>query len=84
MNSPIALFVYNRFDHTKKTIEALSKNFLADKSDLFIFSDAAKNDKDKKTVQEIRAYLKGISGFQSVHVVEKQNNDGLAKSIIGG
>ena len=41
--SPIILFVYNRPDHTKKTIEALKKNDLANKSELFIYSDAAKN-----------------------------------------
>ena len=37
--APIALFVYNRFGTTKKTVEALKKNYLASQSELFIFSD---------------------------------------------
>ena len=42
--APIILFVYNRPWHTRKTIEALQKNELADQSDLIIYSDAPKND----------------------------------------
>ena len=40
--APIVLFVYNRPDHTKQTLEALSKNCLANKSRLFIYSDGPK------------------------------------------
>jgi hypothetical protein len=42
--APIALFVYNRPEHTQKTIDALRQNDLASGSDLFIFSDGAKNE----------------------------------------
>ena len=42
--APIVLFVYNRPDHTKQTVEALQKNELAIDSELFIYSDAAKNE----------------------------------------
>ena len=48
--APIALFVYNRPEHTKKTLEALQKNTLAQNSELFIFSDGPKNNQDKKAV----------------------------------
>lgn len=34
--APIVLFVYNRPDHTKQTVEALQKNVLAVDSELFI------------------------------------------------
>lgn len=37
--APIALFVYNRPRHVRYCIESLQKNFFADKSELFIFSD---------------------------------------------
>lgn len=40
--APIVLFVYNRPWHTQQTIEALQKNKFAPKSELFIYSDAAK------------------------------------------
>ena len=45
--APIALFVYNRPEHTRRTLAYLQKNLLADESRLFIFSDGPKNEADK-------------------------------------
>jgi len=39
LSAPIALFVYNRPDHARRTIDALRQNNLAQESDLVIFSD---------------------------------------------
>lgn len=82
--APISLFVYNRLGHTKKTIEALRKNKLASESDLIIFSDAAKNETGAESVKVLREYLKTITGFKSIIIVERSENFGLAKSIISG
>lgn len=82
--SPIALFVYNRPEHTQKTIEALLKNGLASQSELFIFSDAPKNEKAKEGVEKVRAFIKSISGFKNITILEREENFGLAKSIIAG
>lgn len=45
--APIALFTYNRADHTRQAVESLLKNAEAKDSDLFIFYDGAKNEKFK-------------------------------------
>lgn len=82
--APIALFVYNRLEHTKQTVEALKANKYAKKSKLFIYSDGYKNEVDKKQVLHVRGYLKSIDGFKSVDIVERQCNIGLAKNIISG
>lgn len=82
--APIALFVYNRHAHTERTIQALLKNPEAKHSDLYIFSDAPKNDTAKKVVDEIRSFITKISGFKSVHIIERTFNWGLANSIIDG
>ena len=82
--SPILLFVYNRPGHTKKTVEALRKNKLAQKSNLFIFSDGAKGMKEKKQVEEVRKYIKSITGFKRIEIIERKKNLGLASSIITG
>ncbi|MBL7057748.1 glycosyltransferase [Patescibacteria group bacterium] len=82
--APIALFVYNRPEHTRKTIEALRKNDLAIESNLIIFSDGPKNKDAAVGVHEVRKYLKSISGFKTVDIVEREENYGLAKSIING
>lgn len=82
--SPIILFAYNRPQHTKKTVEALQKNYLADESRLIIYADGAKNLQDQSAVDSVREYLHNINGFKSVEVIEREKNFGLADSIIGG
>lgn len=82
--SPIALFVYNRPEHTKQTIEALLSNPLAKYSELFIFSDAAKSARAIENVQRVREYIATISGFKNIHITERNYNWGLANSIIDG
>jgi hypothetical protein len=81
---PIALFVYNRLDHTRRTVEALKQNILADDSDLIVFSDAPKSEAQADAVQEVRKYISEIDGFKSVTIVEREANLGLARSIIDG
>lgn len=84
MPAPIALFVYNRADHTRRTISSLQGNQLAVDSELFIYSDAPKDANAESAVMEVRDLIRGISGFKAVHVIERQQNWGLAKSIIFG
>lgn len=82
--APIALFAYNRLWHTRKTIEALLNNELADESTLFIFSDGPRSPSDYSRVQEVRTYLKKVQGFREVTLIERTQNLGLAESIIRG
>lgn len=82
--SPIILFVYNRPNHTRCTIEALLLNSQASSSDLIIFSDAARESDNRSAVDEVRAYLETISGFNSVTIHHRPHNFGLSKSIIEG
>ncbi|MEO8003691.1 MAG: hypothetical protein ABI771_02215 [Betaproteobacteria bacterium] len=84
MPAPIALFVYNRPRHTRLTVEALAGNELASDSDLFIFSDAARNEQAAAAVAETRAYVATIRGFRSVQVIRRESNFGLAASITDG
>lgn len=82
--APIALFVYNRPEHTRRTLKFLQQNLLAEDSRLFIFSDAAARPEDEMNVNEVRELVKSISGFRTVEVVERSRNMGLAASIIDG
>ena len=82
--APIALFTYNRPVHTRQTIDALLKNEYASGSDLIIFSDAPKNDVAEERVRQTRIYLKGITGFRSIKIIERTENMGLAANIIDG
>lgn len=82
--APIVLFVYNRLSHTQLTVEALLRNSGASESQLFIFSDAAKNKSVIDAVNQVRAYIKSITGFKSISIIERVENFGLARSIIDG
>ncbi len=82
--APIALFVYNRPDHTRRTLKFLQQNLLADESRLFIFSDAGKDDLQHSKVAEVRDIIRSVEGFKSVQVIERKSNLGLANSIIDG
>lgn len=84
MYAPITLFVYNRPAHTRQTVEALLKNELAGESDLIIFSDAPKKPDAAEAVREVREYIRTITGFRTVRIVERDRNWGLANSIIDG
>jgi hypothetical protein len=82
--APIVLFVYNRLNHTRQTLEALQKNDLASKSKLIIYSDSAKNKNDLKKVAKVREYIKNIDGFKKIIIRKTKENIGLANSIING
>jgi hypothetical protein len=76
--APIVLFVYNRLWHTDQTVNALKKADLANKSDLYIFSDGPKPNENPINVFNVRDYIK------NVYIIESDINRGLAKSIISG
>lgn len=85
--APIILFVYARPIHTKNTIESLAKNNLAKDSEIYIFSDNAKKEKDIINVNKVRDYINTIPNkkyFKKVTIIEAEQNKGLAKSVIEG
>lgn len=82
--APIALFVYNRPEHTRRTLKFLQQNLLAEESRLFVFSDAAARVEEEENVSEVRLLIKAISGFKQVEIIERPRNLGLANSIIDG
>ena len=82
--SPIIIFAYKRLDSLKYLITNLSNNFLASASDLIIFSDGGKNESESIIINEVRLYLKTITGFKSIKIINSTHNKGLADSIIDG
>lgn len=82
--APIALFVYNRPEHTARTLKFLQQNRLAAESRLFVFADGPKSSADEEKVAEVGELLKDIEGFRSVEIIQSKTNMGLANSIISG
>jgi hypothetical protein len=82
--APVALFVYNRPEHTRRTVEALRANDLAHESNLYVFADGAKNEPASAAVEAVRKFIRTIDGFRSVTIFERDQNFGLANSVIAG
>ena len=87
MLAPLVIFVYARPDHTVKTIESLSKNVLAKETEIYIYSDGAKNGRVKQQVELVRKYIDNLEKrnlFKSIFIYESDVNKGLAGSVISG
>lgn len=82
--SPVVLFVFARPDHTKKTVDALLANPEAGNTDLIVYADAARSEKDVAAVEAVREIFSDLRGFKSVKLVLREKNVGLAKNIIEG
>lgn len=82
--APIILFVYNRPNHTLKTLTALQNNVLAIDSELYIFSDGPKTDLDQVAVNKVRAIINSPLSFKKTTVFLNDKNKGLANSVIDG
>jgi len=59
-------------------------NELSDKSEIFIFSDGARNIEDKEKVKEVRKIINNFVGFKNITIFQSENNKGLAESVISG
>ncbi len=91
MSAPIALFVYNRADNTRKTLRALMANTLAPKTDLYVFSDGGRDEVSWAAVKEVRAVLHEIKAeiartqsLNSMTIVERPTNYYLERNVIEG
>lgn len=81
--SPIALFVFNRPEHTKNTLNALKENPEFAQSHLYVFCDGPRHEQDAMQVQAVRDVVKAFA-FPNVTIVERVHNMGLANSVITG
>ena len=80
----MALFVFNRLDAARQVVDALQKNELAADTDVIIFSDGGKDDATWQQVRALRAWLRTISGFRSVRIVERATNYYIERNVSEG
>lgn len=82
-NAPIALFVFQRPEHTRRTLESLAQNPEFATSPLFIYCDGARNEADLVLVEETRKVVSKWDHPDKT-IIERDRNWGLANSIIDG
>ncbi|MDD5703898.1 MAG: glycosyltransferase [Dehalococcoidales bacterium] len=76
----IALFTYNRPEHTGQVLQGLMRN---DIDKLYVFSDGYRDERDRITVQQVRKLLANITWCET-EIIESDTNKGLADSIVYG
>ena len=82
--APVALFAWQRPRHTQRVIEALVANTPAEQTDLFVFVDGPRHEREKTLVAEVISIARNATGFRSVTVQAASTNLGLSRSITGG
>jgi GT2 family glycosyltransferase len=80
----IAVFAFNRPQHLARSLAALAGNDLAQHSNVTVFCDAPRSDRDRAACDAVRVVAASASGFASVSVVPREENLGCARSVITG
>jgi Glycosyl transferase family 2 len=81
---PVALFVYRRPDHARRTVTALAACPEARNVDLVVFSDGARDAQSLAAVEETRELIRSVKSFRSVRLVERPRNFGLFQNVVTG
>ena len=82
--APVALIAYNRSKTLLKTIESLKKNKLIKNTDIYIFCDGPRQNKeDRKKVLNVKNILSNLKGLKVKKKIFHQKNIGVKKNIIG-
>jgi len=83
-STPIAVFVYNRPDHTRQLIESLLNCARLDECAVHIFCDGAKKPEYEQSVQSARVVAREFASRLNATILERDENLGLARSIVTG
>lgn len=83
-NAPIAVFSYNRPAHVRRLFTSLERCIEVDFNRIHIFCDGAKSNTDQEQVNANRKVVNDWAKRVGAHVIEHENNLGLANSIVSG
>lgn len=75
---PVLVFTYTRLEHLRRTVNMLRRNLLADETDLVLASDHPRTEADAPAVAAVRRFLRKVTGFRSVTLIERDTNLGPA------
>lgn len=88
--APVALFVYDRVDNTRRTVKHLLDNTRAAQTDLYVFSDGGRDTASWKKVEAVRRYLHEMRDkhegkqLRRITLVERPENFYLERNITEG
>lgn len=79
--SPVLISVYDRKSHLEKCINSLRQNELAKETIIYIVSDNYHTWEYKAKIEEVRDYVKSITGFKEVRFIFNEKNLGAFLSV---
>lgn len=84
--APIVIFAFNRLELLKACVAALQRNDEAAESDLIVYVDGPREDKigEAGVVENVKNYVRNITGFKSLTYHFSEKNKKLGPSIIAG
>jgi len=72
--APVGISAYARPDHLRRSITALQGDPVSARTEIFVFSDGSRPG-DEAKVEAVRNYVRSLSGFRSVELIERQTNN---------
>jgi hypothetical protein len=81
--APVVLFIYNRPEHLRRTLESLMRCDGFDSSPVIVYGDGPKNSDQEEEVEKTREVARLLLGDRVEYHVREQNA-GLARSVIEG
>lgn len=84
MRTPIALFTFNRPEHTGRALASLADCERLDECSLTIFCDGPRSDADHPQVEACRKVVHDWAPRLNAEIIERDKNHGLANSIVAG
>jgi hypothetical protein len=82
--TPIALFTYNRAEHTARLLNSLANCSRFDECLLHIYCDGPKTAAQEHSVEACRQVVRQYAPRLGATVVERNTNLGLARSVVDG
>ncbi len=84
MLAPIAIFAYNRPQHTQRLLESLAANPGAFDTPIYVFIDGPKTPEAAPMVAAVQTCVANFTAFKALKIIASPHNKGLAGSILSG
>ncbi len=83
--NPVAIFAFNRPWHLNKTLESLKNSKLATETEVTIFIDGPRFERERRKVLNVESIANSYgSFFKRLLVITKKKNTGCASSLLNG